>query len=377
MTTWSAAWIDERSARLVVRPAPATAAGPDEIVVRNHAVAVNPLDWIVQVAGSVAYRWLRYPFVLGSDVAGEVVEIGSAVTRFAVGDRVLAHAVGSDKDSNRAAEGGFQDRTVVLERLASAIPDDLPYEDACVLPLSVSTASCALFQTDLLALRHPVADPVPTGEVVLVWGASTSVGLNAVQLAVAAGYQVVATCSPRNADLVRSLGADQVVDYAGPTAVDDVVAALAGRRLAGTLAIGEGSSSACVEVVRRCEGRKFVALLSTPVSFAGVGEGAGLPRTLLRIARSTLALQVRSRRLGIATKFVFGSTLKANEVAEAVYEDFLPAALATGRYRAVPEPLVVGTGLGAVQEALDVQRRGVSARKVVVSLVPTAVSDPR
>jgi hypothetical protein len=74
---------------------------------------------------------------------------------------------------------------------------------------------------------------------------------------------------------------------------------------------------------------------------------------------------------------VSGSTLKANEVAEAVYRDFLPAALATGRHRAVPEPLVVGTGLGSSQEALDVRRRGVSAWEVVVSLVPTAVSDPR
>jgi NADPH:quinone reductase-like Zn-dependent oxidoreductase len=64
------------------------------------------------------------------------------VTRFAVGDRVIGHAVGTDKDSNAAAEGTFQRYAVILERLASPIPDSLPYEDASVLPLALSTAAC-------------------------------------------------------------------------------------------------------------------------------------------------------------------------------------------------------------------------------------------
>jgi NADPH:quinone reductase-like Zn-dependent oxidoreductase len=369
--TNTAAWIDHRTARLRVRPAPATDPGPGEVVVRNHAVAVNPLDWVIQLAGTVAYRWLRYPTVLGSDVAGEVVAVGPDVTRVRVGDRVLAHTVGTDRDRDRAAEGGFQERTVVLERLTCPVPDDLPAEDACVLPLALSTAACALFQTRHLALRHPRADPGPTGETVLVWGGATSVGLNAVQLARAAGYDVVATASPRHADLLRSLGA-HVVDRTAPTAAQDVAAALAGRTLAGAVAVGEGSGAACVEAVRTARGRRSVALTSTPVSFAPLADGgrAALPRLLLRIAASTAALQVRALRSGVRARFVIGSSLKADEVAAAVYRDFLPAALAEGRYRALPRPLVVGTGLEAVQEAIDVQRRGVSARKVVVSLTP-------
>ena len=372
MPTNTAAWIGAKLARLEVGPAPYSAPGEDQVVVRNHAVAVNPLDWIIQLVGPLAYRWLTYPTVLGSDVAGEVVEVGSAVTRFRVGDRVLAHAVSTDQDTDRAAEGGFQQYTVVLERLTSPIPDALSCEDACVLPLGLSTAACALLQRDHLALRHPTADPVPTGEVVLVWGGSTSVGSNAIQLAVAAGYDVVTTASPRNSGYVRSLGASQVFDHASPTVVQDVVTALRGRTLAGTLAIGAGSAQACVEVVRACEGRKFLSTASTPVSFAALGSADRrrfeLPRLLLRIGASTAALQLRCRRYGIGTKFVFGTTLKANEVAKAVYEDFLPAALAQGRYVAAPPPLVVGRGLEQVQHALDVQREGVSARKVVVSL---------
>jgi hypothetical protein len=77
---------------------------------------------------------------------------------------------------------------------------------------------------------------------------------------------------------------------------------------------------------------------------------------------------VRSRRRGVRTKFIFGTTLKVNEVSTAIYRDFLPAALADGRYRAVPEPRVVGDRLEDLQKALDIQRQGVSAAKVVVTL---------
>ena len=127
-------------------------------------------------------------------MVGEVVEIGSAVTHFHVGDRVLGHAVGTDKDSNSAAEGTFQHYAVLLERLAAPIPDTMSYEDAAVLPLAVSTAACGLFQTDQLGLRHPSANAEPTGETVLVWGGSTSVGSNGIQLAV---RQATRSSSPR------------------------------------------------------------------------------------------------------------------------------------------------------------------------------------
>ena len=187
MPTNTAAWINAKHAKLEVGPAPYTRPGDDQIVIRNYAVAINPLDWIIQVAGNLTYRWLKYPTVLGSDVAGEVAEVGKEVTRFRVGDRVLGHAVGTDKDSNRAAEGGFQQYTVVLERMAAPIPDTMPFEDAAVLPLALSTASCGLFQADQLGLRHPSANPEPTGRTLLVWGGSTSVGSNAIQLAAAAG----------------------------------------------------------------------------------------------------------------------------------------------------------------------------------------------
>jgi NADPH:quinone reductase-like Zn-dependent oxidoreductase len=373
MPTNTAAWIKAKKARLDVGPAPYTAPGDDQIVIRNHAVTINPVDWIIQVAGNLAYRWLTYPTVLGSDVAGEVVEVGKAVTRFRVGDRVLGHAVGSDKDSNRAAEGGFQLYTVVLERLAAPIPDTMAFEDAAVLPLGVSTAACGLFQKDQLGLRYPTANATPTGETLLVWGGSTSVGSNAIQLAAAAGYEVITTSSPRNFEYVKSLGASQVFDYNSPGVVADIIAAFEGRTLAGAIAFGTTSAPACVRIVGACrKGNKFVSIGSPPVSFESLGdEGRGrfeLARLALRFVTSNVALQVSARRRGVRSKYIFGTTLKANEVSAAIYRDFLPDALAEGRYLAAPKPSVVGHGVGDFQQAMDIQLKGVSASKVVVSL---------
>jgi len=364
MPTNTAAWLGAKGGRLAVGPAPYTHPREHEIVVRNHAVAINPLDWIIQVAGSVAYRWLTYPIVLGADLAGEVVEVGTAVTRFAVGDRVLGHAVGTDKDRNNPAEGAFQEYTVVLAHMAAPIPGTMPYESAAVLPLGLSTAACGLFQRDYLALRYPAATPQPTGETLLVWGGATSVGSNAIQLAVAAGYAVITTASPRNFAYVRKLGASQVFDYNSTTVVQDVIAAFTGKTSAGALAIGTGSAEPCADIVHACTGKKFIAMASPSVSFA---SGPSF-QTIRKLVLSNLSLQVKCRTRHIRTKFIFGTTLKENEVGTIIYEDFLPQALAEGRYVAAPEPYVVGQGLASVQAGLDVQRAGVSARKVVVSL---------
>jgi NADPH:quinone reductase-like Zn-dependent oxidoreductase len=224
----TAAWLRKKNGRLEVGPAPYTPPGEHEIVVRNHAVAINPVDWMMEVIGGLICPWLTYPSVLGSDVAGEVAEVGRSVTRFQAGDRVLGHAVGTEKNRNSAGEGAFQAYTVLLDRMTAPIPADISYERAAVLPLGLSTAACGLFQQDFLALRLPACGTEPTGETVLVWGGSTSVGSNAIQLAVAAGYEVITTASPCNFEYVKGLGASQVFDYRSGTVVADVIAALQG-----------------------------------------------------------------------------------------------------------------------------------------------------
>jgi NADPH:quinone reductase-like Zn-dependent oxidoreductase len=376
----SAAWLDAPYADLTVRPAPYTAPASDEIVIRNRAVAVNPLDTVKQATGTMMYRWLPHPSVLGEDVAGEVVEVGSAVTRFAVGDRVLAYAVGMEKGRRHEAEGGFQLYTVARALLAAPIPDGMPFEEAAVLPLAVSTAASALFQSDQLGLVHP-ASAVPispdadaarvTGTAVVVWGGATSVGSNAVQLAVAAGYTVVTTASPHNHDRMRALGASHVFDYRSTTVVGDVAEALRGLTVAGVLAVGTGSAEPSVRIAA-ATGASRVSMASPSVSFMDLPRRSGISlrflRVMGRLVVSNVTLQARCLVRGIRARFVWGSSLMNNEVGPMLWEHFLPAALAEGRYVAAPAPEVVGTGLDQVQPALDALGRGVSARKLVVLL---------
>jgi len=368
----AAAWLFKTQKPLGVREANYTEPGAGELVVRNHAVAINPFDWFNQGAAGIVCPWLKLPCVLGSDVAGEVVEVGSGVTRFKVGDRILGHAVGVDKKRNRASEGAFQHYTVLLSHMAAPIPAGLSYECASVLPLGLSTAACGLFQKDQLALQYPLENPTPTGETLLVWGGSTSVGCNAIQLAVAAGYEVITTASPANFDNVKRLGASAAFDYNSPTVVPDLIRAFHGKTIAGAIAIGATSASACLDVVHASKGNKFVSMASFPISFQRMAKGSPVAAEILRQSPKLMAygltMFLKSRLRGIGSKSIYGTTLMDNEVSRIIYVDFLPKALAQGRYIAAPEPMIVGRGLAVLQAALDVQRKGVSAAKVVVSL---------
>ena len=313
------------------------------------------------------FTWLKYPFIHGIDTAGEVVETGPGVTRFKVGDRVVGYANGTDPQYNSPAHGAFQKYTVLLVNAASPIPSTLSYESAAVLPLGLSTAACGLFQKDQLGLQYPSASPKPTGKTLLVWGGSTSVGSNAIQLAVAAGYEVITTCSPKNFDYVEKLGASQAFDYNSKTIVNDLIHAFDGKTTAGALSIGPRAAENCLDILDKCKGDKFISMATYPMP-------QPLPKNfvLLSTAASYLSgmanIWVKSKARGIRTAFIFGSTLLYNEVGKAIYIDFLPRALADGAYVAAPEPQVIGKGLEYIQAGYDIQRKGVSAKKIVVSL---------
>lgn len=335
----SAAWLVEAKAHpFQVKPAPMWTPEANEILVRNHALAINPVDGSLQ-----AFAWwpLNYPTILGLDVAGEVVAVGPNVTRFKVGDRVTGCAVGMA--SKRNQDNGFQLYTILQTNMATPIPDSLSYEKATVIPLGLSTASCALFQDSHLHLQYPTSPaPKPTGKTLLVWGGASSVGSNAIQLAVAAGYEVIATASPKNFGLVKSLGATEVFDYNSPTVLEDLLAAFKARTCAGAFdCIGAAAWKPVADLVAQSQGDKVVA--TTKGGFPDPPEG-------------------------VTMKPVFGTTLKDNDVGKAVYEDFLPRALATGSFVPAPEPMVVGTGLEKIQEGVDLLKKGVSAKKVVVTL---------
>lgn len=331
-----AAWQNAPGQSLVIRPVSPTVLGSGEILIRNAAVAINPLDWLLQE--NALLPWLDYPAILGSDVAGEVVVVGPGVTRFKIGDRVLGQAVGTTV--NDPAQGAFQTHTVVPENMASPIPDTMAFTAAAVLPLGLGTAACGLYQEVHLGLTPPSLAPTPTDQVVLIWGASSSVGCNAVQLAVASGYQCIAVASTHHAELLKRLGASLVLDHRRPSIIEDVVHALRGKTLAGALH-ATGNMADSFAVVARSEGRRVVATTLPPSD--------GVPP------------QVEARQ-------IFGTSLKDDAVGVMIYRDFLPAALAVGRYRAAPPPRIAGNGLESLQTAIEMQKAGVSGEKVVVSM---------
>ena len=343
-----ALWLPRPGGRLRPGPAPSTAPAPDELVVRVRAVAVNPVDAIPGIARRVVTPWLTYPAVLGSDVAGEVVDVGERVTRFGAGDRVLGHAIGQERARNRPAEGAFQRYVILVEHMASPLPDGVSYEQGAVLPLGLSTAAAGLFERDQLALAFPTLGAPDRGACVVVWGGSTSVGSNAIQLARSAGYDVIATASARNFDYVRRLGASEVLDYHDRDVEREIAEASRGRELAGILAIGKGSLARAVRIAAQTDAsRRVASVYPSPVT----------------AARAALA-----RRRGVHVSAIWGGTPSESSVGPAIYGDFLGAALAAGRYRPAPAPDVVGSGLAAVPEALGRLRTGVSASKLVVSL---------
>ncbi|RWA03699.1 hypothetical protein EKO27_g11407 [Xylaria grammica] len=334
-----AAVITEAKAHpFVIRPAPVWTPGAHEILVKNEAVAINPVDGNLQY---MSIYPLNYPTVLGQDIAGTVVAIGPGVTRFRVGDRVVGHATGMT--SGRQQDGGFQLYTTLQTNMASPIPANMSYEAAVVLPLALSTAAAGLFQKGLLNLQRPL-EPArqPTGETLLVWGGASSVGSNAIQLAVAAGYEVITTASAHNFDYVKRLGASQVFDYHSPTVHEELLSAFKPKTLAGVMdCIGAPAWGICVDVALKTPGNKFVA--TTKRGFPDPPDGVSL-------------------------NAIFGLTIKDDEISRVIYEDFLPKALEAGSFKPAPEPLIVGQGLESIQAAVDLHRAGVSAQKIVVKL---------
>jgi NADPH:quinone reductase-like Zn-dependent oxidoreductase len=370
-----AAYLTQSAAHtLAVREAPYTKPSRSEILIKNAALAINPIDYLLQQHGTaVMYKWLKYPAVLGHDLAGVVVDIGPEVTRFKVGDRVLASAVGPDESRNRAEEGAFQLYTIVSENAVSAIPDALSFTDAAVLPLGLSTAATALFAKSMLNLSRPSLQPTSTNKTLLIWGGSTSVGLNAIQLAVAAGYQVFTTCSPRNFSLVKSLGALEAWDYNDPASVASIITALKrrGEGCAGALAIGAGSTEVCLSILSALPAastNRFVAAATFPVQ--PPARYLATLKFIYDFVAWNAVTTFKGWRAGVKWKLFIGTALVTDEkdLGVEIYNEFLPRALEEKRFVAKPEPEVAGTGLEALQGAMDKARAGVSAKKVVVTL---------
>ena len=334
-----AAYLDGKGKTLRIDSAEVPKAQDNEVIIKNHAIAINPVDWKIQDYGLFIKS---FPFVIGCDVAGEVVEVGSSVKHLQTGDRVTGHAISLATQDSR--NGAFQLYTCVPETVASKIPDNLSYNEAVVLPLALDTAAAGLYGTrkdGFMGLEYHTLTPTQSGKTLVIYGASSSVGALAIQLAVASGVYVIAVASEHNHAFCKSLGASETFDYKSSSAVDDIYKAIKASEPRNFLGVYDTISNA--------DSYK----ITVPVlEKAGAGN---LAVTLPGPEKVSEAVKV-------------GNVFGISEVTHPVWADYVPEALKQGKLKAVPEPLVIGKGLESLQKGCDKNKAGVSAKKVVIEL---------
>jgi len=167
----------------------------NEILVKVHAVGLNPIDCMIPEGTFKPVLRFTLPAVMGSDLAGTVVETGSQVTRFRVGDAVYASLFDMNK-------GSLSEYAAVPESVAALKPESLSFTEAASLPMVALTAWQAFARTGVRA-----------GQKVFIPAGSGGIGTIAIQLARHLGASVATTTSTGNIGLVKSLGAQQIIDY--------------------------------------------------------------------------------------------------------------------------------------------------------------------
>lgn len=183
------------------RPEPAA----DEVLIRIYAAAVNPVDWMIRNGYGKDWWPHQMPLTLGCEYAGVVESIGASVSSVVPGDEVFGYI-------NLVKNGAYAEYAVAKEAEVAIKPKSLDFVNASAVPVGVLTAWQALFGIASLS----------AGQKVLIHAAAGGVGSVAVQLAKAKGAYVIGTASARNADFLRQIGVDEVIDYTA-TRFEDVV----------------------------------------------------------------------------------------------------------------------------------------------------------
>jgi len=166
---------------------------PDDILIQVKAASVNPLDFKIRMGYMQKMRPVQLPFTPGLDAAGIVVAVGENVESFKIGDEVIAITMAN----------AYAEYVIANPNFVSFKPQNISFEEATAFAVNIGTAESILFAEGKLQ----------AGQKVLIQGAAGAVGATMVQMAKHAGLYVVATASGQGIDLVKSLGADEVIDY--------------------------------------------------------------------------------------------------------------------------------------------------------------------
>ncbi|PSL31055.1 NADPH:quinone reductase-like Zn-dependent oxidoreductase [Planomicrobium soli] len=168
----------------------------DQVLLEIHATSINPIDWKLREGYLKEMLPFEFPIILGWDAAGVIAERGKNVTKFEVGDRVFTRPL-------TTRQGTYAEYVPVEEYLLAKMPETMSFEEGAAIPLTGLTAWEGLVE---------IAG-VKEGDKVLVHAGAGGVGTFAIQIAKSFGAFVATTASEKNAELLESLGADQVIDY--------------------------------------------------------------------------------------------------------------------------------------------------------------------
>ncbi|WP_238589386.1 zinc-binding dehydrogenase [Pseudonocardia sp. HH130629-09] len=286
--------------------------GPTDVVIEAAASTVNHVDLFVR---SGAYRTRTpFPFVIGRDVVGTVVDAGDAVSTFAVGDRVWCNSAGYD-----GRQGTYSEYVTVTVDRVYPVPDGVSPDDVAPVVHAGATAAIGLFREAALG----------AGETVFVAGAGGAVGGAVVQLAVAAGARVVATAAREDEDWCTALGADAVLPYDADDLTDRLLAAAPGGFDVWWDNSGQNDFALSLPLLR-LRGRVVVmsGLRATPTipigqlylrdtSLRGFAiSNASVPDLADAAARINAALAADSLRSRIGATFTLADAAKAHTVME-------------------------------------------------------------
>ncbi|KAI0826593.1 GroES-like protein [Trametes gibbosa] len=354
--TMKALTIQSEYKMLAVQDHPVPTIDADDVLVKTFAVALGPPDLL-----TISFQPTPGA-ILGSDWAGEIVQVGkNAATRTArrVGERVAGFVLGGRRPSESCPGGGaFAEYVRCRADLVWPIPDALSYAEAATMSIGVLTCAQALYHTGRLELPLPGDDAVERDEWVFVYGGSSSCGQYAIQLARASGFKVVTTASPRNFELLRSLGATAVVDYHDPAVVQKVQAAAAGNT------IRYGVDAIALPATQELSQRVF-------------GPAGGRLLTLLWANKDTVRADVDVSftlvHTGLGRAFDMSGVhfpASPEDTAQMVaFVETIPALVRQGRLKPNPVRLLGAGGLGAIPQGLKYLEEGkVSGEKLVVLL---------
>jgi NADPH:quinone reductase-like Zn-dependent oxidoreductase len=255
--------------------------GPRDLLVAVRAAGLNPVDFKFRQGKLRAILRPKLPFVLGNELAGEVIAVGRDVNRFRAGDRVFTRVA-----KDRA--GAFAEQACVDVDDAAPMPRDLDFTAAAAVPLAALTA--------LQALRDELK--VKPGQNVFISGGAGGVGTFAIQIAKWLGAHVTTTASKRGETLVRSLGCDEVIDY---TAQD--ISKTAARFDAGFDLIGGKTLEQMFEIMK--PGTKVVSVAGVPEPQMAIEDLGGRRVLAALLWIISYGIRSRARRAGISYRYLF------------------------------------------------------------------------